>query len=123
MPVDKDLADASGADAPSEPLYQLTLFVCGASPLSARAVTDARGFCDVQLAGRARLMVVDIHDDAHAGADQGVLVTPSLVRTLPLPVRKIVGDLSDPRKLLAALDLVGNGDAETAGATADKRAG
>lgn len=85
--------------------YQLTLYVSGASELSARAIANARTLCDLHLDGRYQLSVVDVHDDPAAIMSRGVFATPTLVKTRPLPVRKVVGDLSNPDKLLVALDL------------------
>jgi circadian clock protein KaiB len=89
----------------SAPHYDLTLFVSGASDLSARAVADTRRLCDTFLAGRFELSVVDMHEDAGAGRRSQVLAVPALVRTGPPPTRKIVGDLSDSDKVVRALGL------------------
>jgi circadian clock protein KaiB len=83
--------------------YELTLFVSGASDLSARAITNATQLCDVHLSGRHRLSVVDVHVGAAAAMRSRVLATPTLVRHRPLPPRKIVGDLSDTAAVLLAL--------------------
>jgi circadian clock protein KaiB len=85
--------------------YDLTLFVSGASALAARAIANARELCDGHLAGRNRLLVVDIHDDLAAVVSAQILAVPTLVRNLPLPVRKVVGDLSHLARVLHALDL------------------
>ncbi|MEA2486134.1 MAG: circadian clock protein KaiB [Actinomycetota bacterium] len=83
--------------------YDLTLFVSGASDLSARAVANARELCETHFAGRYHLDVVDIHVDPPAASSR-LLATPTLVRNLPLPVCQIVGDLSDSDKVLLALE-------------------
>ena len=85
--------------------YDLTLFVSGASALSARAVANARRLCETHLDGRHDLAVVDVNDDPATAARTGVVVAPTLVRNRPLPVRRLVGDLSATDKVLAALDL------------------
>jgi circadian clock protein KaiB len=85
--------------------YELTLFVTGASDLSARAIANARQLCDIHLSGRVHLSVVDVHTDVDALRASGVVATPTLVRTWPLPVRRIVGDLSRTDRVLTALDL------------------
>jgi circadian clock protein KaiB len=90
---------------PGEIRYELTLFVGGASELSARAITNARLLCDTYLGGRYRLTVVDLHETPAAVLDGLVLVAPTLVKDLPLPVRKVVGDLSQTDRVLLALDL------------------
>lgn len=87
------------------PDYELTLFASGASDLSARAIADARQLCDLHLDGHYHLSVVDVHDDPGAALISQVHVAPTLVKTKPLPVRKVVGDLSDAAKVLMALEL------------------
>jgi circadian clock protein KaiB len=96
---------------PDEPRYELTLFVSGASDLSARAIANARELCDVHLEGRYELSVVDVHEDAAAARNSDVIAAPTLVKNLPLPVRKLVGDLSQTAKVLTALDLPAASDA------------
>lgn len=85
--------------------YDLTLFVSGASDLAARAIANARHLCDTHLHGRCSLSVVDVHEDPAAVLTSRLLATPTLVRNQPLPVRRVVGDLSDTEKVLRALDL------------------
>jgi circadian clock protein KaiB len=91
--------------------YELTLFVSGASDLSARAIANAKELCDTHLDGRYELSVVDVHENAAAALNSDVIAAPTLVRTWPLPVRKLVGDLSRTDKVLVALDLAAPDDA------------
>jgi len=91
--------------AAGEAFFDLTLFVSGASDLAARAIANARTFCDGHLVGHYRLSVVDVHDDIPAMRAAEVLATPTLVKNLPLPVRKVVGDLSQASRVLHGLDL------------------
>jgi circadian clock protein KaiB len=100
-------------DAASEVLYQLALYVSGASDLSARAIANARQLCDFHLAGRYHLAIVDVHEDPPVASSR-VFATPTLVRERPLPVRTIVGDLSHTEKVLLALDLPGANDVSNA---------
>lgn len=93
---------ASGSDPET---YELTLFVSGPSDVSEHAIVTARELCDVHLAGRARLTVVDVHADGGADLGAWMLATPTLARTLPLPVRKVVGSFSDTARVLEALGL------------------
>jgi circadian clock protein KaiB len=97
-----------------ESTHELTLFVSGASDLSARAIAGARELCDVQLGGRYRLSVVDVHDDPAAVLSNHVLVAPTLLKHWPLPARRYVGDLSDTDKVLLALKLTAAKTASTA---------
>jgi circadian clock protein KaiB len=99
---------------PPEPdaadVYHLTLFVSGATDLSARAIAAARQLCDGHLSGRCRLTVLDIHGDPAAAVRSRVHAVPALVRTQPLPARRVVGDLSQIGRVLSALRLSRTGD-------------
>ena len=83
-------------------MYDLTLIVSGASGLSTRAIANARALCDAHLRGRSTLSIVDLRT---AGSTTGVIAAPTLVRNHPLPVVRIVGDLSRTDTVLRALDL------------------
>jgi len=85
--------------------YELTLFVTGASALSARAVADVRSLCDTYLPGRYHLEVVDVHRNPSLVTSRGVLASPTLIKELPLPKRVLVGDLSNTNRVLVALDI------------------
>ena len=87
------------------PDYALTLYVNGASDLSARAIADARQLCDDFLGDSCSLVVVDVHDDPGAVLQHRLLAAPTLVKHRPLPVRRFVGDLSHPDKVLFGLGL------------------
>jgi circadian clock protein KaiB len=91
--------------AQDEIRYELTLFVSGASDLSARAIANARNLCDLHLEGRYQLSVVDVHENPSAVLSSELLATPTLVKNLPLPARRLVGDLSRTDKVLLALEL------------------
>jgi len=84
---------------------ELTLFVSGASDLSARAVADARTLCDVHLSGGYQLLIVDVHDDPAAVLDHGAVAAPTLVRSRPLPLRRFIGDLSNADDVLLKLEI------------------
>lgn len=95
--------------------YQLTLFVNGASDLSARAIANARALCESHLAGRYHLAIVDVHDDPAAVLSLRVFAAPTLVKNRPPPVRRLVGDLSDTDKVLLALDIPRTEDTRAVG--------
>jgi circadian clock protein KaiB len=88
--------------------YDLTLYVNGASEISAHAIADTRRLCDSRLGDRYKLTVVDIQQDPAAVRASGVHAAPTLVKNRPLPVRKHVGDMSKAAKVLLALDLPAN---------------
>ena len=99
----------AGSDAD----YDLTLFVSGASDLSARAISEARQLCDLHLGGRGRLTVIDIHAEPEAAVSHRVSAVPALVRIRPRPVRRVVGDLSQTEHVLAVLRLSAEEGAES----------
>ena len=90
---------------PVAPHYGLRLFVTGTTPRSARAIQNIRTICEAYLPGCYDLEVIDIYQHPeHVKAEQ-IVVTPTLVRHLPQPVRKLIGDLSDTARVLAGLDI------------------
>jgi circadian clock protein KaiB len=98
----RQAAVAAGPDAAH---YRLRLFVTGTTPRSARAIQNLRSICEDHLQGRYDLEVIDIYQHPeHVKAEQ-IVVTPTLVKQFPLPVRKLIGDLSDKERVLAALDI------------------
>jgi circadian clock protein KaiB len=100
--VSKAVPDAD----PDTAHYRLRLFVTGTTPRSARAIRNIRAICEENLAGRYDLEVIDIYQHPeHVRAEQ-IIVTPTLVKQFPPPVRKLIGDLSDTARVLAALDII-----------------
>jgi circadian clock protein KaiB len=85
--------------------YELTLFVSGASDLSARAIAEATQLCEFHLPASYHLAVVDVNEDPAAVNTSGVMAAPTLVKCVPLPVRRVVGDLSHADKVLLALEI------------------
>ena len=97
--------EAALAADPNAAHYRLRLFVTGTTPRSARAIQNIRAICEDHLHDRYDLEVIDIYQHPeHAKAEQ-IIVTPTLVKQLPLPVRKLIGDLSDKERVLVGLDL------------------
>jgi circadian clock protein KaiB len=86
--------------------YLLRLFVSGTTPRSARAIQNIRALCDEKLQGRYDLEVIDIYQHPEQVKPEQIIVTPTLVKKLPLPFRRIIGDLSDKERVLVGLDLV-----------------
>lgn len=85
--------------------YGLTLFVSGASASSAQAIANVRDICDAHLGGRYQLNIVDLHQEPALAAEHHVLATPTLIKDHPLPLRMLVGDMSDHPRVLVALDV------------------
>lgn len=83
----------------------LKLYVTGAAPNSQRAIRNLRRWCDEQLVGQYRLVVIDVMKQPKLAEDDKVLATPTLIRVSPLPARRLVGDLSDAEQVLSSLRL------------------
>jgi circadian clock protein KaiB len=86
-------------------IYRLELFVVGGSVKAQRAEQNLRRVCDSALAGRYELRIIDVLDDAEAAEEANIVATPALVRRAPLPVRMVVGDLSERDALVSGLGL------------------
>jgi len=83
----------------------LRLYVAGSTPQSSRAITNIKTICETHLKGRYVLTVMDLYEkNEHAHADQ-IIVAPTLIRQMPLPERRVCGNLSQTDLVLAALDL------------------
>jgi circadian clock protein KaiB len=83
----------------------LSLYIAGMTPMSARAVVNVRKLCDEHLAGRYELRVIDLLNDPSQAQQAQIVALPTLVKQLPGPVRKFIGDLSDPTRVLQSLGL------------------
>jgi circadian clock protein KaiB len=86
--------------------YKLRLFVTGSTPRSTRAIANMRKICEENLSGRYDLEVVDVYENPDATRELQIIATPTLVKILPEPLRRIIGDLSDKERVLAGLNLV-----------------
>ncbi len=85
--------------------YVLRLYVSGTTPRSALAIANLRDICERHLRGRYELHIVDIYQQPEHLADEQIVAVPTLIRQLPLPIRRLVGDLSDRERVLIGLDL------------------
>jgi circadian clock protein KaiB len=100
--LDMSISNAAGG---SERRFVLTLFVCGASPRTDSAVANLRRLCEDELRGDCSLEVVDVLEKPDLAEAARVLATPTLIKLLPPPIRRIIGDLSDREKLLVGLEI------------------
>jgi circadian clock protein KaiB len=91
--------------APDAENFVLRLYVAGQTPKCMRAFSNLKRICEEHLSNRYRIEMIDLlHDPALARSDQ-ILAVPTLVRRMPTPIRKIIGDLSNTQRVLAGLDL------------------
>jgi circadian clock protein KaiB len=93
------------SDAGPAERYILRLFVTGTTVRSQHAITNMRQICEEHLAGRYELEVIDVYQEPEKTRDLQIVATPTLVKVLPEPLRRIIGDLSDREKVLAGLNL------------------
>ena len=94
-----------GPGNPAPARYALRLFVAGTTANSLRAIENLRRICDAHLAGRVDLEVVDIYQQPELAETHQVVAAPTLLRLRPLPLRRVVGDLSDEPRVLKGLEL------------------
>jgi circadian clock protein KaiB len=95
--------DGTGADTGEQ--WDLVLYVTDRSPKCLRAIENLRRACEKDLAGRYTIEIVDLLKNPRRAADDQILAVPTVVRKLPAPIRKVVGDLSDGDRLLVGLQL------------------
>ena len=93
------------AASPRQAKYVLRLYVSGSTLKSQRAVANIELFCEEHLHGRYDLEVIDIHDHASLARDAQIVAVPTLIKRLPAPPQRLVGDMSDMNKVLFGLDL------------------
>jgi circadian clock protein KaiB len=84
---------------------ELRLYVAGQTPKSLTALKNLKKICEEHLQGRYRLHVIDLVKTPQLAQDDQILAIPTLVRNLPQPIRKIIGDLSDTQRVLVGLDV------------------
>jgi len=85
--------------------WQLKLYVAGQTSKSVAALENLRHICDTHLAGRYEIEVIDLLVNPRLAAGDQILAVPTLVRKVPEPMRKIIGDLSDEERVLVGLDV------------------
>ena len=85
--------------------YVLRLYVTGLTPRSTLAIANVRKICDEHLSGRYELKVIDIYQQPKLAKGEQIIATPTLIKKLPLPLRKLIGDMSDTERFLVGIDL------------------
>ncbi|QJX45910.1 circadian clock protein KaiB [Hymenobacter taeanensis] len=96
-------APESEDNPPAE--YVLHLYITGATPNSTRAVRNIKALCERHLQGRYELLIIDMYQQPDLAKREQIIAAPTLVKKLPLPLRRLIGDLSEEKKVLAALGL------------------
>ena len=85
--------------------YLLRLYIAGSTPQSNRAVANIKVICEEHLKGQYELEVVDLYEKPYLAAGEQIIAAPTLIKQLPLPLRQIIGDMSDVDRVLVGLDL------------------
>jgi circadian clock protein KaiB len=86
-------------------MYHFRLYVTGLTPKSTKAIANVRKLCEIHLAGNYELKVIDIYQQPQMAREEQIVATPTLIKKQPLPVRRLIGDMSDTEKFLAGIDL------------------
>jgi circadian clock protein KaiB len=107
-PEETEFADltqwpAPGVDARK---YILRLYVTGMTARSARTIETLRTFCEKHLAGRYELQVIDVYQQPELARTEQIVAVPTLIKKLPLPLRRLIGDMSDEARVLVGLDIL-----------------
>ncbi len=85
--------------------YFLRLYVTGITPKSTRAIQNLKKICEENLKGRYELEVIDIYQQPTLAKDEQIIATPTLIKKLPNPLRRLIGDMSDKERILVGLEL------------------
>jgi circadian clock protein KaiB len=89
--------------ATSDVRLQLRLYIAGQAPNSVRAIVNAKAICDEHFAAAHDLEIIDLLEEPRRAFDDGIIVTPTLLKLMPLPVQRVIGNLSDRDQVLLAL--------------------
>ncbi|HEY3296320.1 MAG TPA: circadian clock KaiB family protein [bacterium] len=95
--------------------YVLRLYVAGTTPRSTSAIRNIKDICEAHLKGRYDLEVIDIYQQPVLAKGEQIIAAPTLIKQLPMPLRKFIGDMSDTEKILVGLDLRPKKDTASAG--------
>ena len=93
----------TAADEPGQAIYVLRLYVTGTTPKSTRAIHNLTQWCQEHLAGRYDLEVIDIYQQPALAQAEDIIAVPTLLKKQPLPVQRLLGDLSNAQQLVASL--------------------
>jgi len=101
----KPIQSAQRGDKRAPAQYMLKLYVAGQSPKSVNAIANIKKICEENLQGSYELQVIDLYQQPHLAQGDQIIAVPTLVKKLPLPLRRIIGDLSDSGRVLVGLDI------------------
>jgi len=99
----EEFEEAAAKQNPAK--YVLRLYVTGMTPKSTLAIGNVRKLCEEYLSGRYELEVIDIYQQPKLAKGEQIIATPTLIKKLPLPLRRLIGDMSDTERFLVGIDL------------------
>ncbi len=85
--------------------YVMRLYIAGLTPKSTRAIENIKKICDEYLKGRYELEVIDIHQQPDRAREAQIIAVPTLIKQLPLPLRKLIGDMTNKDRVIIGLDM------------------
>ncbi len=91
--------------SPQKKTYVLRLYLTGTTPQSMRAVANVKKICEEHLKGSYELEVIDLYQQPKLAQGEQIIATPTLIKKLPLPLRRIIGNMSKTERVLVGLDL------------------
>ncbi len=104
-PVDSSDDFEKAVNGSKNEKYVLKLYVSGNSPKSTRAISNIREICEQYLPGRYELEVVDIYQQPELARSEQIVAAPTLIKKLPIPLRRLIGDLTRTERIMVGLDL------------------
>ena len=99
------MAKASKSAEKKASTYELRLYIAGNTPKSVAALSNLKKYCEEHLKGQYKIEVIDLLVHPQLAAGDQILAVPTLVRKVPVPIRKIIGDLSNEEKVLVGLNI------------------
>lgn len=111
LPVSAELSEATVASFEeaikqrADSSYRFRLYVSGSTPRSVQAIASIKAMCEEHLHGRYVLEVVDLYQQPHLAREVQVVAAPTLIKEMPLPLKKVIGDMRDEEKVLLGLDI------------------
>ena len=104
-PIDSTASYEQALKSSQDQFYILRLYVIGTSPQSVRAISNIKKICEEHLQGRYELDVIDLFQQPQLAQGEQIIATPTLIKKLPLPLRRVIGDMSSEERVLVGLDL------------------
>jgi circadian clock protein KaiB len=104
LPLEVPAQSAAPEGTPGK--YILRLYITGMTNRSARAIENLQTFCEKHLAGRYELQVIDVYQQPELARTEQIVAVPTLIKKLPLPLRRLIGDMSDEERVLVGLDIL-----------------